>query len=91
MDESEKTVLIGTDSGIFFVAGDETNNGFHRLFLVYNSRKNENSYLNEYWGSVSNFLENGFGYCILHNDIIASECVSTEDRNDRLQVVNKLV
>lgn len=146
MDESEKTVLIGTDSGIFFVAGDETNNGFHRLFLeIYNSRKNENkrftlfspskewdpvinmlfekelrqmhrysfhfnkskfsklkkngvpkefkvmridekilskslefneSYLNGYWGSVSNFLENGFGYCILHNDIIASECVS---------------
>jgi RimJ/RimL family protein N-acetyltransferase len=146
MDELEKTALIGTNSGIFVVAGDEMNNGFQSLLLeIYKSRKNENkrftlfsptkewdqvinklfetelrqmhrysfhfnkstysaikkgevpkeikvkridekiitksmefneSYLNEYWGSVSNFLENGFGYCLLHNDTVVSECIS---------------
>ncbi len=145
IDDSNKTALIGTDSGIFVVTGDQINNGFHSLFLeIYENRKNENkrftlfspskewdevikklfekqlrqfhrysfhfnksefskllkgavpkefkvrridekiisksqefneSYFNEYWGSVSNFLENGFGYCLIHNDTIASECI----------------
>lgn len=33
-------------------------------------------YYEEYWGSVSNFLKNGFGYCIRHNGQIVSECIS---------------
>ncbi|QYF83811.1 GNAT family N-acetyltransferase [Brevibacterium sp. PAMC21349] len=146
MDELKKTVLIGTDSGIFVVGGDEMNNGLNSVFLeIYRSRKNDKkrftlfspskewnqvinklfgkdlrqmhrysfhfnkdtystinkvkvpkdfivkridekiiteslefneSYYNEYWGSVSNFLENGFGYCLLHNDTVVSECTA---------------
>ncbi|MEE3953450.1 GNAT family N-acetyltransferase [Peribacillus frigoritolerans] len=146
MDELKKTVLIGTDSGIFIVGGDEMDKGLDSIFLeIFNSRKNDNkrftlfspskewdqvinrlfenelrqmhrysfhfnkdtystikkgkspndfivkridekiiteslefneSYYNEYWGSVSNFLENGFGYCLLHNDTVVSECTS---------------
>ncbi|WP_313893201.1 GNAT family N-acetyltransferase [Psychrobacillus sp.] len=34
------------------------------------------SYFNEYWGSVSKFLENGFGYCLLHSETVVSECTS---------------
>lgn len=33
-------------------------------------------YYTQYWGSVSKFLENGFGYCILHNGDVVSECTS---------------
>ncbi|YCI78741.1 GNAT family N-acetyltransferase [Bacillus sp. R1-10] len=146
MDELKKTVLVGTDSGIFVVGGDEMNKGLNSIFLdIYRSRKNDKkrftlfspskewdqviiklfgkelrqlqrysfhfnkdtystikrekvpkdfivkridekiiteslefneSYYNEYWGSVSNFLENGFGYCLLHNDTVVSECTS---------------
>ncbi len=146
MDELNKTVLIGTDSGIFIAGGDEMNTGLDSIFLeIFRSRKNEKkrftlfspskewdqvinklfenelrqmhrysfhfnkdtystikkgklpkdfivkridekiiteslefneSYYNEYWGSVSNFLENGFGYCLLHNDTVVSECTS---------------
>ncbi|MGE7907565.1 GNAT family N-acetyltransferase [Peribacillus sp. NPDC094092] len=146
MDELKKAVLVGTDSGIFVVGGDEMNNGLESIFLeVYRSIKNDKkrftlfspskewdqvinkmlgnelrqmhryafhfnkdtysavnmekvpkdfivkridekiiteslefneSYYNEYWGSVSNFLENGFGYCLLHNDTVVSECTS---------------
>ncbi|MGE7768208.1 GNAT family N-acetyltransferase [Peribacillus sp. NPDC096540] len=31
-------------------------------------------YYKEYWGSVSNFSENGFGYWILHKGKVVSEC-----------------
>lgn len=34
------------------------------------------SYYEEYWGSVANFLANGFGYCVLHNERVVSECTS---------------
>ncbi|MNJ57084.1 GNAT acetyltransferase [compost metagenome] len=36
------------------------------------------SYILEYWGSISRFLEHGVGYYLLHNDhdTIASECIS---------------
>lgn len=35
------------------------------------------SYYEEYWGSVSNFLSNGFGFCLLDGDgKIVSECTS---------------
>lgn len=59
MDELKKTVLVGTDSGIFVVGGNEMNNGLNSIFL-----------------DISNFLENGFGYCLLHNDTVVSECTS---------------
>ncbi|MFS0892541.1 GNAT family N-acetyltransferase, partial [Peribacillus frigoritolerans] len=32
MDELKKIVLIGTDSGIFIVGGDEMNNGLDSIF-----------------------------------------------------------
>ncbi|MGW6611547.1 GNAT family N-acetyltransferase, partial [Peribacillus butanolivorans] len=42
MDELKKTVLVGTDSGIFVVGGDEMNNGLNSIFLeIYRSRKND--------------------------------------------------
>lgn len=146
MDEWQKSALIGTNSGVFVVAGDEKNTDFHQILLdVYESRKLENkrftlfspsiewdnkinmlfgtglrqmqrysyqfnqqtytkakkskvppefkvkridaeiiskslefneSYIKDCWGSVSNFLENGFGYCLLHEGNIVSECIS---------------
>ncbi|SES66683.1 GNAT acetyltransferase [Oceanobacillus limi] len=33
-------------------------------------------YYNQYWGSVANFLNDGFGYCMLDNGRIISECTS---------------
>ena len=30
----------------------------------------------EDWGSVDNFLENGFGFCMLHEDTIVSRCIA---------------
>ncbi|MGA3675340.1 GNAT family N-acetyltransferase [Lysinibacillus agricola] len=36
----------------------------------------DNKYYEEYWGSTSNFLENGFGFCLHHGDKIISEAVS---------------
>ncbi|MDM5247174.1 MULTISPECIES: GNAT family N-acetyltransferase [unclassified Lysinibacillus] len=36
----------------------------------------DSKYYEEYWGSTSNFLENGFGFCLQHGDKIVSEAVS---------------
>ncbi|MFB7641920.1 GNAT family N-acetyltransferase [Peribacillus butanolivorans] len=41
-----------------------------------NSSEFNEDYYKEYWGSVSNFSENGFGYCILHKGKVVSECTS---------------
>lgn len=140
-----KTVLIGTDSGIYYVVGEINNLDFNKfLFKLYRQRKNEKSrftlfsssekwncvlknqlkdeikqlrrfsftydfdkeigdqkllpsdyslekidpeiiknsfefnegYYQEYWGSIMNFMENGFGFCILHNGKVISECSS---------------
>jgi RimJ/RimL family protein N-acetyltransferase len=148
VDHSEcpKSVLVGTSSGIYYIAGDETNHHFNdslqefyinkvqkekarftlfsstkrwdevinKLFkdeitqmsrysfafnpnkysleplqipkeftlkridenTIKNSLEFNNAYYEEYWGSVSNFLANGFGYCVLHNERVASECTS---------------
>ncbi|MEH7121874.1 GNAT family N-acetyltransferase [Bacillus sp. JJ1773] len=139
------SVLIGTNSGIYFAAGESDNLDFnHFLFELYRQRKNKKSrftlfssskqwdytiknqlkdeikqlsrfsftyendkklddnnllscdysiekintenikkslefneeYYNKYWGSISNFIENGFGFCILHNRKVVSECTS---------------
>ncbi len=139
-----QTALIGTESGVYFVVGNENNHDFNDyLFDLYNQRKkkklrftlfssNENwdcviknqfkdmlrqmsrysfdydrkkqiddkvlpkeysirrineellvnsaefneDYYKEYWGTVSNFCNYGFGYCILHNGKVVSECTS---------------
>jgi RimJ/RimL family protein N-acetyltransferase len=148
VDHSEcpKSVLVGTISGIYFIAGDETNHHFNhslqefyinkvrekktrftlfssttkwdevinKLFkdetiqmkrysfafnpnkyspkqvqiskeftlkridenTIKNSLEFNHTYYEEYWGSVSNFLANGFGYCVLHHETVASECTS---------------
>jgi RimJ/RimL family protein N-acetyltransferase len=44
--------------------------------LISNSLEFNAEYYQEYWGSVSNFIENGFGYCILHKGEVVSECTS---------------
>ncbi|MCY7815236.1 GNAT family N-acetyltransferase [Bacillus haynesii] len=33
-------------------------------------------YADEYWGGTGRFLKNGFGFKVLHEGVIASECVS---------------
>ncbi|MBU8878233.1 GNAT family N-acetyltransferase [Bacillus sp. FJAT-29790] len=140
-----ETVLIGIESGIYFVTGKEDNQEFNDfLFELYCQRKseklrftlfssNENwdrvinerfkdcikqmsrysfvygnkqktpdknqfsgdylirrlneelitncsefnaDYYKEYWGSVSNFMEKSFGFCILHKGKVVSECTS---------------
>lgn len=140
-----KTVLFGTNSGIYFVVGEINNLDFNNfLYELYRQRKNKKlrftlfsssekwncaiksqlkdeikqlcrfsfkydlnkelddkkllcsdysiekinaeiiknslefnkEYYKEYWGSISNFIENGFGYCILHNGKVISECSS---------------
>ncbi|QPA32140.1 GNAT family N-acetyltransferase [Thermaerobacillus caldiproteolyticus] len=43
---------------------------------IKNSFEFTHTYYEEYWGSVSNFLANGFGYCVLHNERVVSECTS---------------
>lgn len=44
--------------------------------IISQSSEFNEKYYKEYWGSISNFIENGFGYCILHNGKIVSECTS---------------
>ena len=40
MDDSNQSALIGTESGIFVVVGDPTNNGIQSLLLeIHESRK----------------------------------------------------
>jgi RimJ/RimL family protein N-acetyltransferase len=143
--KTPETVLIGTESGIYFIAGKENNPKFNDfLFELYYQRKSKKlrftlfssteywdcvikkqfndsikqvsrysfvfddnkqshdknlftsdycikrineelitnslefneDYYKEYWGSVSNFTEIGFGYCILHKGKVVSECTS---------------
>jgi RimJ/RimL family protein N-acetyltransferase len=44
--------------------------------LIDKSLEFNRKYYEEYWGSVQNFIDRGFGYCILHNEKIVSECTS---------------
>lgn len=143
--KTPETVLIGTKSGIYFVAGKEDNQKFNdflfelycqrkskklrftlfsstenwdcvineqfnddikqmnRYSFIYSNKKQSHDknlffgdyfirrineelitnssefnedYYKEYWGSVSNFIEKGFGYCILHKGKVVSECTS---------------
>ncbi|PFI53539.1 GNAT family N-acetyltransferase [Priestia megaterium] len=48
-------------------------------FNVDTLRKSANfngSYMLEYWGSESNFLKNGLGFCLTYKENIIAECVS---------------
>ncbi|MNO14222.1 GNAT acetyltransferase [compost metagenome] len=40
------------------------------------SRTLNRAYYEEYWGSVSSFLKNGIGYCVLYENEVVSECTS---------------
>ncbi|MBH0231435.1 GNAT family N-acetyltransferase [Halobacillus yeomjeoni] len=44
--------------------------------LIQMSEEFTEDYYEEYWGSVANFLKNGFGFCILHKGEVVSECTS---------------
>lgn len=44
--------------------------------LIEDSYEFNKKYYEEYWGSVSNFIGKGFGYCILHNEKVVSECTA---------------
>ncbi|UFU01147.1 GNAT family N-acetyltransferase [Radiobacillus kanasensis] len=146
IEDSNRTALIGTNSGIFVVIGDPMNTSFNRFLveilerrtkenkrftlfspsktwdlvineflekelrqiqrysfhfneskfsrltkgeipkefkvrkidqkIINNSQDFNEAYLEEYWESVSNFTEKGFGYCISNNVHLASECIS---------------
>lgn len=153
--EEPKTILIGTSSGIYFVAGEADNFGFNRfLFELYRKRKSDKlrftlfsssekwnctirnefnhemkqldrfsfsynldrkieekrllsseysiekitpefikislefneEYYTEYWGSPSNFIENGIGFCVVHNGKVISECTSIFSSQDFAEI-----
>lgn len=44
--------------------------------MIKNSLEFNQAYYEEYWGSVSNFIENGRGFCIVHEGKVISECTS---------------
>ena len=58
---------------------------------IHQSTEFNEEYYEKYWGSVSNFLENGFGYCVLHNDTIVSECTSIfrAEKSAEMDIVTK--
>ncbi len=64
--EIDGTMLLSSEYSIEKINGE----------IIKNSLKFNEDYYKEYWGSISNFLENGFGFSILHNEKIVSECSS---------------
>lgn len=40
------------------------------------SKEFDRNYYEEYWGEVDTFVQKGFGFCLLHNETIVSECTS---------------
>jgi RimJ/RimL family protein N-acetyltransferase len=44
------------------------------------------AYYDEYWDSTANFLENGFGYCLVLQEQIVSEAVSIFKSNDFAEI-----
>ncbi|WP_349409879.1 GNAT family N-acetyltransferase [Pseudalkalibacillus sp. SCS-8] len=43
---------------------------------IQQSSEFDEAYYKEYWSSMSNFLENGFGYCIVYDGKVICECTS---------------
>ncbi|WP_042457062.1 GNAT family N-acetyltransferase [Neobacillus dielmonensis] len=44
--------------------------------LISKSHEFNQAYIKEYWGSTTNFLKNGFGFCLLEDGQIACECLT---------------
>lgn len=44
--------------------------------IINKSMEFNEDYYKEYWGSTSNFIEKGFGFCILQNEKVISECTA---------------
>lgn len=44
--------------------------------VITSSMEFNKDYYTEYWGTITNFSENGFGFCILHKGQVVSECTS---------------
>lgn len=44
--------------------------------IISSSTEFQKAYYEEYWGSVSNFLKNGFGFAVLYDNHVVSECTS---------------
>ncbi|MCC2931572.1 GNAT family N-acetyltransferase [Bacillus sp. LBG-1-113] len=44
--------------------------------IISTSTEFHKAYYEEYWGSVSNFLKNGFGFAVLYDNHVVSECTS---------------
>ncbi|MGY4794684.1 GNAT family N-acetyltransferase [Lysinibacillus fusiformis] len=40
----------------------------------------------EYWDATSNFLQNGFGFCLVHKEQIISEAVSIFKSNEYAEI-----
>ncbi|KYD03288.1 GNAT family N-acetyltransferase [Bacillus atrophaeus] len=139
----DQSFLIGTSSGIYYVAGDERNRNFNEFIvelykkraesqkrftlfspnrswdsviktvlqneldqmmryafsqqisaikafqlpkgftlkrinedIILRSTEFQKAYYEAYWGSVSNFLKNGFGFAVLYDNHVVSECTS---------------
>ncbi|MHA7963244.1 GNAT family N-acetyltransferase [Paenibacillus sp. CAU 1782] len=43
---------------------------------LYENRNFNIAYIIKYWGSVENFMQKGFGFSVIHNNVPAGECVS---------------
>ena len=65
-NEGDKTILLSSEYSIKKINAE----------IIKSSLEFDEDYYNEYWGSISNFLKNGFGFSILHNERIISECSS---------------
>jgi RimJ/RimL family protein N-acetyltransferase len=54
--------------------------------LINNSLEFGQTYYDEYWDSTENFLEKGFGFCLVHQEQIISEAVAIFKSNDYAEI-----
>ena len=54
--------------------------------IVEYSQEFNKKYYDEYWDSINNFLENGFGFCLIDNQRIISEAVSIFKCNNYAEI-----
>lgn len=54
--------------------------------LIEDSHQFNKKYYEEYWGSVPNFIRKGFGYCILHNEKVVSECTAIFGSDEHAEI-----
>lgn len=55
-------------------------------YLVEHCLEFDKKYYDEYWGSISNFLENGIGFCVKDKEKVISEAVSIFKSNDYAEI-----